>query len=183
MQESIQCILRFVTPRFVNKTRVVNTFFGNENVTNRVTVPTNNKHIFLEAKKGVLIMVKVLRYSLKPKMRTKNCLKNFKNSPALCIPQFLKNIKKWVLSDSLLKKYGRFIFPKSSSSQNKHIFVRAKRVCLLSEKCLFWVCLLWLGTVIWLQCILRFEEPQFVDTPDLCTNRIRQEFQKKKFLD
>ena len=32
----IQCITRFVTPRFVNKTRFVNTFFGNENVTNRV---------------------------------------------------------------------------------------------------------------------------------------------------
>ena len=33
----IQSILRFVTPRFVNKTRFVNTFFGNENVTNRVS--------------------------------------------------------------------------------------------------------------------------------------------------
>ena len=54
-------------------------------------------------------------------------------------------------------------------------------VCLLWEKCLFWVSLLWVGTVIWLQCILWFEEPQFVDRPDFCTNRIRQEFQKKNF--
>ena len=33
---AIQSIVRFVTPRFVNKTRFVNIFFGNENVTNRV---------------------------------------------------------------------------------------------------------------------------------------------------
>ena len=32
----ILCITRFVTPRFVNKTRFVNNFFRNENVTNRV---------------------------------------------------------------------------------------------------------------------------------------------------
>ena len=32
-----------------------------------------------------------------------------------------------------------WFFPKSSSSPNKHIFVRAKRVCLLWEKCLLWV--------------------------------------------
>ena len=31
----IQCILRFVNPRFVNKTRFVNTFSGNEKLTNR----------------------------------------------------------------------------------------------------------------------------------------------------
>ena len=35
-ENKIQCITRFVTPRFVNETRFVNTFFGNENVTNRV---------------------------------------------------------------------------------------------------------------------------------------------------
>ena len=53
-----------------------------------------------------------------------------------CITQFFKSNKKWVLSDSMLKKYKRFIFPKSSSSPNKHIFVRAKKVCLFWELCL-----------------------------------------------
>ena len=32
----IQCILRFVNPRFVHKTRFVNAFFGNEKLTNQV---------------------------------------------------------------------------------------------------------------------------------------------------
>ena len=32
---------------------------------------------------------------------------------------------------TILKKYRLFIFPKSSSSRNKHIFVRAMRVCFL----------------------------------------------------
>ena len=41
-----------------------------------------------------------------------------------------ENNKKGVLSDSRLKKYRLFIFPKSSLSQNTHIFVRAKRMCL-----------------------------------------------------
>ena len=52
-----------------------------------------------------------------------------------------------MFSDSILKKYRLFIFPKSSSSPNKHIFVRGKTVCLLWEKCLLWVCLLWEGKV------------------------------------
>ena len=45
------------------------------------------------------------------------------------------------------KKYRLLISPKSSSFPYKHIFVRAKRVCLLRETCLLWVCLLWEGTV------------------------------------
>ena len=40
--------------------------------------------------------------------------------------------EKWRLSQNT----GYLIFPKSSSSPNKQILVRAKRVCLLSEKCL-----------------------------------------------
>ena len=55
--------------------------------------------------------------------------KHIKFSPSL--NNFLKIIKKLVLSDSMLKKYWLFIFPKASSSSNKHIFVRAKSVCLL----------------------------------------------------
>ena len=54
-----------------------------------------------------------------------------------CIIQFLKNYEKWILSNSMLKKYMLFILPKSSPSQNKHIFVKAKRLCLFLEMGLF----------------------------------------------
>ena len=55
-----------------------------------------------------------------------------------CITQFLKNNKKWVLSDSMLKKYRLFVFPKSSSSQNKQIYVWEKRVCSYHVKFAFY---------------------------------------------
>ena len=57
-----------------------------------------------------------------------------------------------------LKKYRLFIFLKSSPSQNKHIFVWTKRVCLFLEMCLFWGSLLWVGKVsghcLFCRCIL-----------------------------
>ena len=70
----------------------------------------------------------------------KNEDQKFPKKPKIqsCITQFFKSNKKWVLSDLMLKKYKRFIFPKSSSSPNNHIFVSAKRMCLLWEKCLLW---------------------------------------------
>ena len=35
-KNEVLCILRFVTPRFIPKTRFIPTFFGHENVTNQV---------------------------------------------------------------------------------------------------------------------------------------------------
>ena len=62
-----------------------------------------------------------------------NLKRNLPQKPRIqsCITQFLKN--------NIIYIIDIFIFPKSSSFPNKHIFVRAKKVCLLWEECLLWV--------------------------------------------
>ena len=65
----------------------------------------------------------------------------------------------WLISDSMLKKCRQFIFPKSSASENKHIFV--KNVLIL-ENVLILVCLLWGDSTIKNYFYWKFEFKVFV---------------------
>ena len=92
-----------------------------------ITLPTHNKHIFVRSKKGAFYGKSAYlgKSAYFEKWRISHALHNFS--------KIIKNE-----SYSMLMKY-RLFFPKSSSSPNKHIFVRTKRVCLLWENCLLWV--------------------------------------------
>ena len=61
--------------------------------------------------------------------------------------QYFSRILKMSRKRVNVEKKEAIYFPKSSSSPNKYIFVRAKTVCLLWENCWLWVCLLWVSTV------------------------------------
>ena len=65
-----------------------------------------------------------------------------KNKPIPCPLIISCGQKKSVLILGNVLILGKFpYFIEILPSQNKHIFVTAKRVCLFLEMCLFWVCL------------------------------------------
>ena len=49
------------------------------------------------------------------------------------------------------------------TTHNTHIFLRPKKVCLFLEMCLFWVCLLWVGTVINIRFAPKLDKKSFFE--------------------